>query len=64
MTPLKHRQIEGPEIVQFMGLLVLIDLIYKYFGPGIHAHVTLSSLTVFAVGMFLVLWPMSLKVKQ
>jgi hypothetical protein len=64
MTPSKRHQVGGPEIVQFVGLLILINLIYKYFGQGVHVPVTLSAITVFATGLFLFLWPMSLKARQ
>ncbi len=64
MTPLKRHQIGGLDIVQFIGLLVLIDLIYKYFEPGVHTHVTLTAILVFAAGLFFLIWPMSLKARQ
>ena len=53
MTPLKRHPIGGPEIVQLAGLLILIALIYKHFGPGVHAPVTLSVIFFFAIGLFL-----------
>jgi hypothetical protein len=61
MTPSKHHQIGGPEIVESVGLVILIDMIYKYFGSGMHVPVTLTALAVFTTGLFLLLWPMSLK---
>jgi hypothetical protein len=64
MTPLKRHQVGGPEIVQFAGLLILIALIYKHFGPVVRTPVTLSALVIFAVGLFLLIWPMSLKARQ
>jgi hypothetical protein len=64
MTPLKRHQVGGPEIIQFMGLVILIDLIYKHFGAGAHAPVTLSAIAIFATGLFLLIWPMSLKARQ
>jgi hypothetical protein len=63
MIPSKRHQVGGPEIVQFTGLVILIDMIYKYFGSGVQTHVTLSAITVFALGLFLLLWPMSLKTR-
>ena len=57
MTPSKRHQIGGPEIVQFIGLVILIEMIYKYFGSAVHAHLTLSAIAVFATGLFLLLWP-------
>jgi len=47
-----------------MGLVILIDLIYKHFGAGAHAPVTLSAIAIFATGLFLLIWPMSLKARQ
>jgi hypothetical protein len=64
MTPVKRHQVGGPEIVQLAGLLILIDLIYKHFGPGACAPLTVPSLAVFAAGLFLLIWPMSLKARQ
>jgi hypothetical protein len=64
MTPLKRHPIGGPDIVQFAGLLILIALIYKHFGPGVHAPVTLSVIFFFAIGLFLLAWPMSLKARE
>jgi hypothetical protein len=64
VTPTKRHQIGGPEIVQVIGLLILIGLDYKYFAPGVHARVTFSAVTVFATGLFLLIWPMSLKARQ
>jgi hypothetical protein len=64
MTPVKRHQVGGPEIVQFAGLVILIDVIYKFFGSGVQVHVTLSAIIFFATGLFLLLWPMSLKARQ
>jgi hypothetical protein len=63
MIPLKRHQVGGPELVQFAGLLILIDMIYKYFGSGVQTHMTLSAFAVFAAGLFLLIWPMSLKTR-
>jgi hypothetical protein len=64
MTPSKRHQVGGPEIVQLAGLLMLIDVIYKYFGAGANIPVTLSAMAVFAAGLFLFVWPMSLKARE
>jgi hypothetical protein len=64
MTPSKRHQVGGPEIVQFAGLMILIDMIYKYFGSSVQAHVTPSAVAFFVTGLFLLLWPMSLKARQ
>jgi hypothetical protein len=64
MTPLKRHEVGGPELVQFAGLLILIDIIYKNFGSGVQAHATGGTITFFATGLFLLLWPMSLKARQ
>jgi hypothetical protein len=61
---LKRHQVGGPEIVQFAGLVILIDMIHKFFGSGVQAHVTASAITISAAGLFLLLWPMSLKARQ
>ena len=54
----------GPEVIQFIGLLILIAMDYKYFGRGVHLRLTLSAITVFATGLFLLIWPMTLKAKE
>jgi hypothetical protein len=64
MTPIKRHQVGAPEIVQFAGLLILIDVIAKQFGPGAHTHLTLSTVALLATGVFLWIWPMSLKARQ
>jgi hypothetical protein len=53
MTPLKRHHVGGPEIVQFGGLVILVDMIYKHFGTGVTAHMTPFAIAVFAVGVFL-----------
>jgi hypothetical protein len=64
MIPMKRHQVGAPDVVQFAGLLILIDVICKHFGPGVHAHVTVSGLAFLAVGLFFLIWPMSLKARQ
>lgn len=64
MTPMKRHRVGAPEIVQVMGLLILVDLDYKYFGPGPHVSPTLSAMAVLAAGLFMLVWPMSLKARQ
>jgi len=64
MTPIKRHHVGGPEIVQFAGLLILIGVIAKQFGPGVHVHLTLSTVSLLAAGIFLWIWPMSLKARQ
>jgi hypothetical protein len=64
MTPFKRHQVGAPEIVQFAGLLILIVVICKHFGPGLHAHLTQPAITFLAIGLFLMIWPMSLKARQ
>ena len=60
---LKPHHIQGPEIIQFIGLLLLIDLICKCFSPGAHTHVTVSLVAAFATGLFLFIWPMVCKAR-
>ena len=61
MTPGKRHHIGAPEVVQLLGLMIVISLICKAFGPGIHPHVTVSIVVGLAVGLFFVAWPMCLK---
>jgi hypothetical protein len=64
MTPQRRHQIGAPEVVQLIGLAILIASIYRHFGPGMHSPVTPSVVAVFASGLFLWVWPMSLKARH
>ncbi len=64
MTSPKRHPIGAPEIVQYTGLLILIALIYKRFGPGGHTYVSALYLVLFAVALFLVVWPVALKTRN
>jgi len=64
MTPQRRHQAGAMEVVQFIGLVILIGFIYRHFGPGTHSPVTPSVIVIFATGLFLVGWPMLLKAKQ
>ena len=64
MTPFNRHQVGAPEIVQFAGLLIVIVVICKHFGPGLRGHMTLSTIAFLAAGLFLLIWPMSLKARQ
>jgi hypothetical protein len=59
----RHR-LGGPEIVQFIGLLIIIALICKHFGPGVHSPMTPSNITALVAGLFLLFWPMALKARS
>jgi hypothetical protein len=61
MTPLKRHRVGGPEIVQLSGLVILIGMICKYFGAGMLFAMTPSTITVFVIGICLLLWPMFLR---
>jgi hypothetical protein len=63
MTPQRRHEAGGMEVVQIIGLLILIGFIYRHFGPGAHSPVTPSVIAIFAAGLFLVVWPMLLKAK-
>jgi hypothetical protein len=39
-------------------------MICKHFGPGLHTHLTPSSIAFVAAGLFLLIWPASLKAKH
>jgi hypothetical protein len=64
MIPSKHHQLGGPQIIQFCGLLILIEMIYKCFGAGVSPRITPLAIFAFAIGTFLFVWPMSLKEKR
>jgi len=63
MTPFKRHQVGGPEIIQCLGFVILVDMIYKFFGSEAPVHLTPCALTLFATGLFLLLWPMSMKAR-
>jgi hypothetical protein len=64
MTPQKRHQLGAQDVVQFTGLMILIASIYRHFGPGPHSPVTPSVIAIFAAGLFLWVWPMSLKARD
>ena len=64
MIPIKRHHVGAPDVVQFAGLLILIDVICKLFGPGVHAHLTVSTVALLSTGLFLLIWPMSLKARE
>jgi hypothetical protein len=64
MVPLKRHQIGGPQIVQLCGLLILIEMSYKCFGTGVVTHLTPASVLAFAFGVFMLVWPMSIKARR
>jgi hypothetical protein len=51
-------------VIQATGLVALIAFIYRHFGPQAQGPVTASAVAVLVGGVFLLLWPMSLKTRH
>ena len=51
------------DLVQWMGLLVLIAFTYRHFGPEARTPITPSVIGIFAAGVFVLLGPLPLKFK-
>jgi hypothetical protein len=64
VTPLKRHRVGGPEIVQFIGLVILIAMIYKCFGADALVPLKPSAITIFAIGVCLLIWPMFLRERE
>jgi uncharacterized membrane protein (DUF485 family) len=64
MIPLK-RQPNGRtiDLVQWVGLILLIAFTYRHFGPEAHTPVTPSIIGIFAVAVLLLLGPISVKAR-
>jgi hypothetical protein len=60
----RRHQIGASGVIQGAGLVVLIGFIYRHFGPGAPGPVTPAVMAILAAGVFLLLWPMSLKAKH
>ena len=65
MTPLKRQQ-NGRiiDIVQWVGLILLIGFIYRHFGPEARTPITPSVIGIFGAAVFLLLGPIPLKFKE
>jgi hypothetical protein len=65
MAPLKPQQ-NGHmiDIIQLMGLILLIGFTYQHFGPEACTPITPSVIAIFGAAVFLLLGPISLKYKE
>jgi hypothetical protein len=65
MIPLKRQQ-NGRiiDIVQWVGLLLLIGFIHRHFGPEARTPITPAVIGIFGAAVFLLLGPISLKFKE
>jgi hypothetical protein len=65
MSPLKPQHTGRIiELVQWMGLIVLIGFTYRHFGPEARTPITPSVIAIFAASVYLLLGPIPLKFKQ
>jgi hypothetical protein len=64
MTPIKRQQ-NGRiiDIVQWVGLILLISFTYRHFGPEARTPITPAVVGVFGAAVFLLLVPIPLKLK-
>jgi hypothetical protein len=65
MTPIKRQQ-NGHiiDIIQWVGLVLLIGFTYRHFGPEARTPVTPAVIGVFGAAVFLLLGPIPLKFKE
>ena len=65
MTSFKrHQNGRIIDLIQWVGLALLIAFTYKHFGPEARTPVTPAMIGVFGVAVFLLLGPIPLKLKQ
>lgn len=65
MKPLKPQQQNGRiiELIQWMGLIILICFIYKHFGPEASSPITPAAI-IFGTAVFLLLGRIQLNFKD
>ena len=65
MTPLKRQQ-NGHiiDIVQWVGLILLIGFTHRHFGPEARTPITPAVIGIFGAAVFLLLGPIPLKFKE
>jgi hypothetical protein len=65
MAPLKpHHNGRLIDIVQWVGLILLIGFTYRHFGPEVRTPITPSVIGIFGAAVFLLLGPLPLKLKE
>ncbi len=65
MAPLKPQQTGRiVDMVQWMGLIVLIGFVYRHFGPEARTPITPAVIAIFGAAVFLLLGPLPLKFKE
>ena len=52
------------DIVQWVGLIILISFTYRHFGPEARTPITPSVIGIFGAAVFLLLGPIPLKFKE
>jgi hypothetical protein len=65
MAPLKPQQ-NGRiiDLVQWVGLILLIAFTYRHFGPEVRTPITPAVIGIFGAAVFLLLGPIPLKFKE
>ncbi len=65
MTPLKRQQ-NGHiiDIVQWVGLILLISFTHRHFGPEAHTPITPAVIGIFGAAVFLLLGPIPLRFRE
>jgi hypothetical protein len=64
MAPLKPQQNgRNIDLVQWMGLILLISFTYRHFGPEACTPITPSVIAIFGAAVVLLLGPLTLKFK-
>ncbi len=65
MTPIKrHQNGHVIDIIQWVGLILLIGFTYRHFGPEARTPITPTVIGIFGAAVFLLLGPIPLKFKE
>jgi hypothetical protein len=65
MIPLKrHQNGRIIDIIQWVGLILLIGFTHRHFGPEARTPITPSVIGIFGAAVFLLLGPIPLKFKE
>jgi hypothetical protein len=60
----RHQNGHIVDIVQWVGLILLIAFVYRHFGPEVRTPITPSIIGVFGAAVVLLLGPIPAKFKQ
>ncbi len=64
MAPKRQQNGRLIDIVQWVGLILLIGFTYRHFGPEARTPITPTAIGIFGAAVFLLLGPIPLKFKE